>query len=176
MDSYIGGDDDDDDDDGGLKCDDSKGLTKRRAPNVSKLPPSSSSSSSSLPSTVLCCCGCGVDASSSHHYCSITGMKIMAWCSKDSPEVFGSKGACTRCSKEEASSLTPLPTLKRTDATSIDKRTPSDGALISEKPKVKQKVAGRTNTKQTLSKTPSVSSFFSKTGSSSCKQGRRIPT
>jgi len=41
----------------------------------------------------LCCCGCGQDASTSRHFCSVTSKRIMAWC--ETVE-FG-KGPCKGC-------------------------------------------------------------------------------
>jgi hypothetical protein len=47
-----------------------------------------------------CCCGCGMDATLSNHYCSITGKRVMSWCYDPNQEMedgFGSKGECKGC-------------------------------------------------------------------------------
>jgi hypothetical protein len=50
-----------------------------------------------------CCCGCGLDATLSNHYCSVSERRVMAWCySADQvmEEGFGSRGICKGCDKK----------------------------------------------------------------------------
>ena len=49
-------------------------------------------------SSELCCCGCGVNASGSHHKCSNTNRKVLAFhLSGDVEEGYGSSGFCLNC-------------------------------------------------------------------------------
>ena len=52
----------------------------------------------------LCCCGCGLNASGSHHFCTYTNRRVMAFCLvNDSEEGFGSSGICKGCSDKKPS-------------------------------------------------------------------------
>ncbi len=47
----------------------------------------------------LCCCGCGLDASSSNHYCNGKGVlsRVMAFCQPNTEEKFNSISNCVTC-------------------------------------------------------------------------------
>jgi len=51
-----------------------------------------------------CCCGCGLDATLSNHYCSVTDKRVMSWCYSTNPEMeegFGSRGICNGCDQKQ---------------------------------------------------------------------------
>ncbi len=50
-----------------------------------------------------CCCGCGLDATLSNHYCSVSERRVMAWCysaDQEMEEGFGRRGICKGCDKK----------------------------------------------------------------------------
>ena len=60
-------------------------------------------------SICLCCCGCESDATGSHHYCSISGKRMMSFCA-DYPfdGSFGSTSPCRSCVKNQQHTNQPI--------------------------------------------------------------------
>ena len=57
--------------------------------------------------TIVCCCGCGANTTSSHHFCSITGKRVMCDCYDDGQDLdmiegFNSRAICRGCGRKQS--------------------------------------------------------------------------